>query len=224
MKNQTLKILVTMFAFTGLLFSIACSPGTPPANQANVRPANSPNAEPSAANADRDDPCDEDNTTQEKVIALNAKIDRRFKDDEKFRQQYEGQPGKPPTFRAWVVNNNGVIELLIKGKISGKDKNGNSKLEGILDIIDGYLDKTSCIQKVKFIPGEITGPTDVAPTSQGFEWIFCEPGQVACSGGRCMEDPPGCSGISGNANMPANTNSNANGGQSNTANSNVNKP
>lgn len=219
MKNQTLRILATMFAFAGLLLSIACSPATPPANQANVKPANSANTEPAAAALD--DACDDDNTTEQKVVALNAKIAQRFKDDPKFKEQYEGTPGKPPIFRFWVVNNGGVIELMIKGKVRGKDKNGNSKLEGILDIIDGYLDKTSCIQKVKFIPGVITGPTDLAPTSEGFEWIVCESPQVACSGGRCMDDPPGCAGIgSGNANTTVPGNSNANTGANTVSNSN----
>ena len=228
MKNQTLRIVAALFVFAGLLFSIACSPPpTPPANQANVQPSNGANAVANST-ADRNNPCDDEAMpAQEKADALNARIKQRFMDDPKFRQQYEEIYGRKPLFKTWVVNNKGVIELLIKGRVNGKDNNGNSKLEGILDIIDGYLDKAKCIQKVRLIPGEIMGPNEPPPLSvMGFEWILCDSGQVACSGGRCMPDPPGCGGFTGNENIPSNTNSNtnANGGRSNTATANVKKP
>lgn len=219
MKNRLLRSAASIVSLAVLLFSIACSPGAPTSNSGNAQPANAANVEPAKAAVDRDDPCDRE-TTDAKVEALNTKIDQRFKNDEKFRKQYEGQNGQPPSFMFRVVNNEGVIELRIKGKVSGKDKNGNSKLEGILDIIDGYLDKTSCIQKVRFIPGAITTATDLATTTeQGFEWIYCEHPQVSCPGGTCKDDPPGCTAPmatppanANNSNVNTNRNRSTNGG------------
>ncbi len=228
MKNQTIRNVLTVLLFAAWLANIGCGTAGP-ANSPNNAPQNIANGSPSQTDTAKDGACDLA-TADEKVRELNVRIAKRFTDDPKFRSQFEGENGKPPTFRFWAVNNNGIIELVFKGTVSGKDEKGNSKLEGILDIIDGYLDKASCIQRVRFVPGAITSAADVAPMSGGFEWNFCESPQIPCPNGQCANDPPGCPGIGGSSNMNsgpkanANTNANANSNTNTTKGSNMNAP
>lgn len=192
MRNDSIRIVAVMIIFTSLVCSLGCGSGTAPTpNASNVQPASTPAA--------KDASCD-GTDVNDKVTKLNAAIDKRFKDDPEFKKQYEGQNGNLPTFRFWVVNNGGIIELKIKGKVSGKNEKGTSKLEGILDIIDEFLDKKSCIQRVTLVPGAITSVSEAAPTSAGFEWTFCESPMIECSNGVCVNNPPGCGTISANTN------------------------
>jgi len=205
MKSNLMRIAGALAVLVCIFLAFSC--GEAPKNtQVSNATANS-------ADGLRDS-CPKGNV-DEKISQLTTKI------KDKLPDKIKGHQGVYFDFQLRKFSQMNRIEMLIRGKFSGKqDGKGSSTFEDFWDQIDDYLEE-GCIVRVRTVSGTpgTDWPEVAAYRSDGFEWSLCESPNVYCANGYCK--PESECGL-GNANIPMNVNQNSNSNSNSNSNTNSN--
>ena len=162
MKNETIRIAISMSLLGAVLFSFACSKEN---------------------GALADSACDEPDINQ-RAIKVKQKITDKIKAKPKLKSQYEGDPGSglQPRFKFEVRKSpsGNYLEALFEGGLSGEDA-----MKELGDVLKDFK-KNGCLLKVLFLkPGSL--PLAASAPAEGFDLIACDWPNVACPNGECRE-------------------------------------